>query len=243
MATRDTLLAIVAPIVDEVGAELYDLDYNGGLLKVTVTRPDGIDLDTVGEITRRISRQLDLDDPIAGRYTLEVSSPGLERTLRLPEHWAGAIGEQVRVKLKPHVEGERRFVGTVTAAAESTALIEVDGASVQIDLDDVDRARTVFVWGGQQKSGQKKGGANNRPGGAKGSSDELDPDIRAALAGDEPADDLDDLDDEDSLELDEYDDENDVFDDDEIDDDEIEDLDDDHDLSDDSDPDNESENA
>ncbi|NLA37036.1 MAG: ribosome maturation factor RimP, partial [Actinobacteria bacterium] len=145
MATRDTLLALVTPIVAEVGAELYDLEYTGGVLKITVTQAGGIDLDTIGEITKQVSRQLDLDEPITSRYTLEVSSPGLERTLRLPEHWGGAVGEQVRVKLKPHVQGERRLVGTVVSATDSQATMEVDGATVVIDIDEVDRARTVYV--------------------------------------------------------------------------------------------------
>lgn len=237
MATQDTLLALVTPIVSEVGAELYDLDYSGGVLKVTVTRAGGIDLDTVGEITQRISRQLDLDDPIAGRYTLEVSSPGLERTLRLPAHWSSAVGEQVRVKLKPHVEGERRFVGTVVSSADATATIDVDGQAVELRLDDIDRARTVFVWGGQQKSGQKKNSAKKNAAGSSGPSDELDPDIRAALAGTTPGEPDDDAPDDD-LHDDEFDEE---FDDDDLGD---EDLDDEgEDLSDDSDLDNESENA
>lgn len=183
MANDDVLASIVTPIVDELGAELYDLEFNGGVLKVTVTRPGGIDLDTIGEITRRVSRQLDLDDPIPGRYTLEVSSPGLERPLRRPAHWAKAVGELVRVKLKPHVEGDRRLEGTVVHAGEAAAGIDVDGSVVDVAFDDIDRARTVFVWGGQSKPTGNRGGSKGASRGSKGASDELDPEIRAALAG------------------------------------------------------------
>lgn len=156
MATTDALMGIITPIAQELSVDLYDFEYTGGVVKVTVTADGGIDLDTIGEFTKRLSRQLDLDDPIAGRYTLEVTSPGLERTLRKPSHWAAAVGELVRVKLKPMVDGERRFEGVVVSSTEESATLEVDGAPVDVAFDHVDRARTVFEWGPQPKKGGPK---------------------------------------------------------------------------------------
>lgn len=161
MATIDTLRALVAPIVEAVDAEIYDIEYTGGIFRLTIDRPGGIDLETVAEATRQVSRQLDLDDPIPAKFTLEVTSPGLERNLRTPEHWATAVGTTVRVKMKPMFAGERRVEGPVTAVSETSATIEVaagtsDAVTIECPFDQIDRARTVFEWGPQPKPGQPK---------------------------------------------------------------------------------------
>ena len=91
-----------------------------GVLLVTVDRDGGVDLEALTEANRAVSVVLDELDPIPGRYTLEVSSPGVERTLRTPAHFVKAVGEQVTVKTRPQVPGERRLRG-VLAAADETA--------------------------------------------------------------------------------------------------------------------------
>ena len=159
MANIEVLQAIVAPIVDSLDAEIYDLTFEGGALRITLDRRGGIDLETIAEATRQVSRQLDLDDPIPGAYTLEVTSPGLERTLRTAAHWATAVGEIVRVKLLPHVDGERRVEGRVTGVAGDTVTLDRDGDEVRLRIDEVERARTVFVWGPQPKPGGPKNAA------------------------------------------------------------------------------------
>ncbi|NCZ69726.1 MAG: ribosome maturation factor RimP, partial [Actinobacteria bacterium] len=104
---------LVLPILDDLGLELYDLEYAGGMVKVTIDTPPGspggIDVDQLARATRLISRDLDHADPIPGQYTLEVSSPGLERNLRLPRHFQREIGKQVAVRLTNVVNGERRL--------------------------------------------------------------------------------------------------------------------------------------
>jgi ribosome maturation factor RimP len=141
---------IVAPLLDARGVVLYDLEYAGGVLRVVVTteatRP--VDLDVIADVTRAVSRALDDADPISGRYALEVTSPGLERSLRAPHHFLGAIGEQVKVKLHEDTDGERRLEGTVTAADDDGFSVRVaSGDEHRIRYSDVDRARTVFEWG------------------------------------------------------------------------------------------------
>jgi ribosome maturation factor RimP len=92
---------------------------------------------------------LDELDPIEGRYSLEVSSPGVERTLRLPAHFLKAVGETVSVKTRPQVPGERRLRGRLVAADDDGFDLETEGGSGRIRLaySDTDRVRTVFVWG------------------------------------------------------------------------------------------------
>lgn len=155
---------LVLPILDDLGLELYDLEYAGGMVKVTIDTPPGspggIDVDQLARATRLISRDLDHADPIPGQYTLEVSSPGLERNLRLPRHFQREIGKQVAVRLTNVVNGERRLSGLLIGATETDFTLRLEsGDERTISIDQVDRARTVFVWEAAPKpgSGGKKG--------------------------------------------------------------------------------------
>ena len=113
-------------------------------------------ISTISLITRELSRALDHDDPIPGRYTLEVSSPGLERPLRRPSHFVRAVGQRIKVKTKPHVEGERRLEGVLTTAGDDgIELLLDDGTARALAYDDVERGNTIFVWGPAPKPGKK----------------------------------------------------------------------------------------
>jgi ribosome maturation factor RimP len=159
MTVSDATRAVVLAAIEPLDVELYDLEHAGGTLRVTVDRPGGIDIDAVAEVTRALSRALDDADPIPGSYHLEVSSPGLERTLRTPAHWQGAIGERVKVKTRAEVDGERRVEGIVAAVADDEVTLDVDGGARRVvRLDDVERARTVFEWGPAPKPGGPKPG-------------------------------------------------------------------------------------
>jgi ribosome maturation factor RimP len=161
MGVIERVHPLVAPILADLGLELYDLEHAGGTLKVVLDRTGGVDLEDLALATRLISRQLDHTDPIPGRYTLEVTSPGLERALRTPEHFARAVGTKVNVRTLPHVAGDRRLEGVLVAVDEDRITLRVDdvgaalGAERTLALADVERARTVFEWGGAPKPGGK----------------------------------------------------------------------------------------
>lgn len=151
MATTDRVAALVAPLAAERGLDLYDVEQHQASLRVLVSRAGGIDVDTLAELSRAVSRALDEDDPIAGKYTLEVSSPGLERTLRRPDHFTGAVGEQITVKTVPGTEGERRVTGTLVAADDDGITVGPEAGSEgderRLTYDEVMSARTLFDWG------------------------------------------------------------------------------------------------
>jgi ribosome maturation factor RimP len=164
MSTDSTISAVttlVAPIVSDLQLDLYDIEFRGGTLRITIdTHPGsagGVDLDTVALATRLISRELDHHDPIPGRYTLEVTSPGLERTLRTPAHFQRTIGVEVAIRLRDiGMGGERRVQGVLTAADSHTATITTAAGDERVvELSHIDRAKTVFVWGPQPKPGGK----------------------------------------------------------------------------------------
>jgi ribosome maturation factor RimP len=95
---------------------------------------------------------------VPGRYTLEVSSPGLERRLRTPDHFVRAIGSEVTVKTRTEVDGERRFRGTLVAADEAGVTLRLadDAGDRSLAYDQIEKARTVFDWGPTPKPGQPK---------------------------------------------------------------------------------------
>jgi ribosome maturation factor RimP len=147
----DELCEAVAPVVEALGLELVDIELRPGLVRVVVDRDGGVDLDSISKATREVSTFLDAHDPVpSGRYTLEVSSPGLERPLRTPEQFARAVGEEVTVRTLADAGLERRLKGTLQAAdTEGVLLIGKDlpeGGS-RIAYSDIERARTVFEWG------------------------------------------------------------------------------------------------
>lgn len=124
------------------GVELVEVEQTGTLLRITVDSPDGMDLDEIARVTRLVSEVLDANDPLPGRYTLEVSSPGLERPLVTPAHFARFIGSRVAVKLKPGLGGDRRLEGPLESADGSGIVV----SGRRLAHDDIERARTVFVW-------------------------------------------------------------------------------------------------
>lgn len=136
---------------------LWDVELGGGrgssVVRVYVDRDEGVDLDTVAEISQELSRGLDLRDPIPGRYVLEVSSPGLERTLKRPEHFSASVGKRVTMKTRrPLHGGGHRIDGLIRSADAASVQIELDGAGddgepkVEVPYDEVRMARTVFEW-------------------------------------------------------------------------------------------------
>ncbi|MFN8020309.1 MAG: hypothetical protein U0Q03_02170 [Acidimicrobiales bacterium] len=173
-AVVERVTRMVAPLVADLKLDLYDLEYRGGVLRITVDTPPGspggVDLDTIALLTRMIGRDFDHDDPMPGHYTLEVTSPGLERTLRLPTHWQREIGKTVNVRLRDVAAGDRRVQGTLIAATDTEATIRLDDAELTeriVPYAQVDRAKTVFVWGPAPKPGKapaaKKSPATKSP--------------------------------------------------------------------------------
>jgi ribosome maturation factor RimP len=169
MEVTETVRTLCEPLADDLGIELYDVERAGGILRITVDQPGGIPLDLVAEATRRISRMLDEHDPVPGRYTLEVSSPGLERNLRTPAHYAWAVGRLASIRTR-HADGEvRRFRGVVLAADDDGIDVRPeDGVETRrLTYAEIDKARTVFEWGPTPKPGgsrKERGGSGDNAG-------------------------------------------------------------------------------
>jgi ribosome maturation factor RimP len=154
VSTIDRVTELVHPILSDLGLELYDAELAGGALRILVDRPGGASIDVITTATRLISRALDADDVVPGSYTLEVSSPGLERPLRTPAHFRGAVDVEVSVKT---VEGyePRRIKGRLLAA-DDDGIVVGDDVERRVAYTDIQQARTTFDWGPAPKP---KGGS------------------------------------------------------------------------------------
>jgi ribosome maturation factor RimP len=107
----------------------------------------GVDLDTVADVSEELSRGLDLKDPIPGRYTLEVSSPGLERTLKTPEHFRLSVGKSVVLKTFEPLDGQsHRLEGEIESAGETATTMRTEAGAVDVPYRNIKSARTIFEW-------------------------------------------------------------------------------------------------
>jgi ribosome maturation factor RimP len=145
---------IAAPLAAQEGMELIDVEFGGGggrqILRIYIDRqPGGVSLDDCTSISRAVSAALDVEDPLEGSYDLEVSSPGLDRPLRTPEHFQKYAGEKVRVKTfgpLPECENRKTFVGILRGYENDTVVVDVDGKVFHVPHSQVSRANVEPVF-------------------------------------------------------------------------------------------------
>jgi len=144
--TDQELTALLTPAIGDLGLELVGIEFSpghgGSLLRVYVDVPDRpVTIDDCERASREISALLDVNDPVAGRYTLEVSSPGLDRPLFTPAHFERFIGQSVKINVNLPLEGRRRFHGTIKEIDGDRIVIEQDGVPVSIVHSNIAKAR------------------------------------------------------------------------------------------------------
>ncbi len=155
----EELWNVLGQYLAEERLELDDLEvvgaHGGGkTLRVTIDG-EGVGSELLGAVSKGVSRLMDSHDLIPGSYHLEVSTPGLERKLRRPEHWKKSVGRDVRVKTRVEVEGFRRHDGLLETAGDTECVIEVDGVTRTVAYDTVTSAKTVYNWKKPAKPGKK----------------------------------------------------------------------------------------
>jgi ribosome maturation factor RimP len=145
-ALHDRLIALFEPVLKEIGYELVEVEFvpgqGGGTLRIYIDHPEGIDVDDCGEASHALSDLLDANDPFPGAsYSLEVSSPGLDRILRTPGHFARFVENRVKVELKVARDGRKRYTGMLRSTDGESIEMDVDNFSVSIKLAEIGRAR------------------------------------------------------------------------------------------------------
>ncbi len=170
MGSTDGLADLARPLLSQAGLQLWDIELGPSVVRILVDRGDGIDLDALSAAAAALSPLLDERDDLvpAGRYDLEVSSPGIERTLRTVDQYRRYLGSLLAIKTTVAVDGARRLRATLVAVTDDTIEIMVVGSAepVTVSLDQIDRARTVLEWGPQAKQDRPKPG-KAKPGKAK----------------------------------------------------------------------------
>ena len=144
-ALHDRLIARYEPILKDTGYELVEVEFvpgkGGGTLRFYIDGPNGIDVDDCAKASHAISELLDVEDPIQGEYSLEVSSPGLDRVLRTPEHFARFVDNRVKIELQVPRDGRKRYTGMLRRTDGESIEVDVDNFSVSIKLAEISRAR------------------------------------------------------------------------------------------------------
>ena len=151
-ALARSLTELLTPVVEEAGAFLEGVETTRAgrysTVRVLVDLPDGpgdLDLDALSEVSRAVSAAVDEADPVKGRYTLEVSTPGAERALSAPRHFRRAVGHDVELVVED--DGvDAVLTGTITAADEDSVTLQADGRERVLALDDVRQARMVVIF-------------------------------------------------------------------------------------------------
>lgn len=144
---RAQLEAMTRPVVEGLGYELWGIEFRAhgqsALLRVYIDSGEGITLDDCQAVSEQLSAVLDVEDPIRVPYTLEVSSPGLDRLLFGAEHLARYAGHRAKIRLRFPVQGRRNFVGRLAGVQGDEVVIEVDAQTVRLPIESIDQARLV----------------------------------------------------------------------------------------------------
>jgi ribosome maturation factor RimP len=144
------LQAIIEPAVTALGFELVGIEYlsqgRHSVLRIYIDHEDGIDVEDCAEVSRQVSAVLDVEDPIRGEYTLEVSSPGLDRPLFTAEHYERYSGSLADIRLRSPLDGRRKFKGRMHGIKDGEVVIEVDGVDYLLALDNIEKANLIHEW-------------------------------------------------------------------------------------------------
>jgi ribosome maturation factor RimP len=141
------LYEMLLPAVEALSFELWGIEYiaqgKHSILRVYIEHENGITVDDCEAVSKQVSAVLDVEDPISAHYSLEVSSPGMDRILFYPHQYHGFIGEEIAARLRLAVNNQRKFTGKLIAVSEKGIEIEVKGTKLEIDWNNIDKTQVV----------------------------------------------------------------------------------------------------
>ncbi|AQZ96681.1 ribosome maturation factor RimP [Halopseudomonas phragmitis] len=148
MSGKQTELeAMLAPSIEALGYQCWGIEYlsqgKHTLLRVYIEHADGIDVEACATVSRQLSAVLDVEDPIANDYTLEVSSPGMDRPLFKLEQYAAYVGEQAKIRLRTPFDGRRNFQGILRGVEGDEVVIQVDDHEYLLPIDSIDKGNII----------------------------------------------------------------------------------------------------
>jgi ribosome maturation factor RimP len=146
---------LIRPVIEGSGLELVDVAFRREsgrrILRVIVDREGGVDVDTIAELAERVSRRLDVEGFAPGPYALEVTSPGIERSLKGPRDFERRVGDTVKVKTTRPVDGRTKITGELVSADDDGIVVSAVGGELRVRHVDIVSARTVVDWDAELK--------------------------------------------------------------------------------------------
>ncbi|BFM18312.1 ribosome maturation factor RimP [Maricurvus nonylphenolicus] len=148
MASKhDQLKELLEPVVESMECQLWGLEYfsqgRHSTVRLYIDKEGGVNLEDCEKVSRQVSSVMDVEDPIAGEYSLEVSSPGMDRPLYTLEQFAAYTGEQVSIKLRSAFEGRRKFTGLLNGVEDDDVLVVVDDNEYLLPLELIEKANII----------------------------------------------------------------------------------------------------
>jgi ribosome maturation factor RimP len=151
-ATVTRVWELAAPLVDREGMEIVDIEFRyegsrgGKILRLYLDKEGGPKVDDLSRVSHQLSELLDTQDVVPGTYTLEVSSPGINRPLKRPEHFARFVGKRIRVRTRDRIDGRRSFLGTLQEVLENRITLKQEGAQYQIPFSVIEKSNYEHDW-------------------------------------------------------------------------------------------------
>jgi ribosome maturation factor RimP len=150
MAKIDELTALLKPSAEALGYEFIGIEYVGqgiqSVLRLYIDHENGIGVEDCSKVSHQASGILEVEDPITNQYTLEVSSPGLDRPLFTLPHFKKVVGQEINIRCHLGVDGRRKFKGQLNEVDENILIITVDNQPYEVDFQDIDKANLVAVF-------------------------------------------------------------------------------------------------
>nr|WP_033416319.1 ribosome maturation factor RimP [Hahella ganghwensis] len=147
LARQDRLIELLRPVVEGLGYLFWGIEYlaqgRRSVLRVFIDKEEGITVEDCEAVSRQVSAVMDVEDPISGEYTLEVSSPGWDRPLFEESHYKAYVGSVIEVRLQTPFNGRRKYKGTLTAVENSEVVMRVDDEEFTFPLEVIDKANIV----------------------------------------------------------------------------------------------------
>jgi ribosome maturation factor RimP len=151
-ATVERVWRLAAPLAAQEGMEIVDIEFrheggrSGRVLRLYLDKEGGLKMDDISQVSRALSDVLDAADAVEGAYTLEVSSPGINRPLRRPEHFARFVGKRIRVRTRDMIQGRRSFLGILDEVVEDRITLSQDGTEFQIPFSQIEKSNYEHDW-------------------------------------------------------------------------------------------------
>jgi len=151
-ATVMRVWELASPLVNREGMEIVDIEFRyegsrgGKVLRLYLDKEGGPNVDDLSRVSRLLSDLLDAQDVVPGTYTLEVSSPGINRPLKRPEHFARFVGKRIRVRTRDSINGRKSFLGTLQEVLENQITLKQEGAQYEIPFALIERSNYEHDW-------------------------------------------------------------------------------------------------